>query len=72
MVDATALLRVTELLAGLRDRVGHADVSAEQRRRWQRRIATIADGARHDLGRAESQLRRFAGELDRMLSDDRP
>ncbi len=71
LVDAAALLRVTELLSGLRDRVEHAHVSEERRLRWQRRTAAIADGARHDLERAESQLRRFAKELDRMLPDER-
>lgn len=69
LVDADALLRVTELLTGLRDRVEAAGVSDERRLRWQRRLAAIADGAQADLGRAEAQLRRFTGELDRVLPD---
>ena len=72
LVDADALLRVTELLTGLRDRVEAADVSDERRLRWQRRLAAVADGAQADLERAEAQLRRFTGELDRVLPDGDP
>jgi len=70
LVDAAALLRVTELLTRLRDRVEGADVSDERRLRWQRRLRAIADGAQADLDLAAVQLRRFAGELDRVLPAD--
>ncbi len=64
-VDATQLLALTDQLQALHARVEAATVSAEQRGRWQTRLAAISRGAAGDLDRAEGQLRRLAADLDR-------
>ena len=64
-VDGDLLLHLTGQLHVLRDRVEGAAVSAEQRGRWQSRLAAITRGAAADLERAAGQLRRLAAELDR-------
>ena len=64
-VDGDLLLHFTGQLHVLRDRVEEAAVSAEQRGRWQSRLAAITRGAADDLERAAGQLRRLAAELER-------
>jgi hypothetical protein len=55
-------LQFVALTRGLRDafgQVAEADLTASQRARWQRRLGTITDVARHDLPAAAEQLARF-------------
>ena len=67
LVDADALLSLTAELRAVRSRVDEADVSAEQRQRWQRTLGGIAQGAAGDLEKARAQLRRFAAQVDRVV-----
>lgn len=68
LVDADALLSLTAELRALRTRVDEADVSDEQRQRWQRTLGGIAEGAANDLEKARAQLHRFAAQIDRTLA----
>jgi len=68
LVDADALLALTSELRALRERVDGADVSDEQRQRWQRTLGAIAEGATSDLDKATGQLRRFSAQIDRALN----
>lgn len=68
MVDADALLALTADLRAVRERVERAEVSGDQRARWQRTLRAIAQGATSgtgDIERARQQLRRFVAQLDR-------
>lgn len=65
LVDADTLLTLTRELRSLRERLESADVSEEQRQRWQRALGAIAEGATADLERATAQLRRLAAQVDR-------
>jgi hypothetical protein len=67
LLDASALLALTSELHQVNNRVESAKVSIEQKARWQRRLASIAEGATADLDKAHTQLRRFVGTLDRSL-----
>lgn len=67
LVDADALLALTRELRAVRERVDEADVSGEQKQRWQRTLGAIAEGATTDLKKATGQLRRFAAQVDRVL-----
>ncbi|HEX2029022.1 MAG TPA: hypothetical protein VHF25_13585 [Nitriliruptorales bacterium] len=67
LLDAERFLALTDGLRELHERVESARVSAEQKARWQRRIVAITNAAKEDLDRADEQLRRFSGELDRQL-----
>lgn len=67
LVDADALLALTRELRAVRERVDEADVSDEQKQRWQRTLGAIAEGATNDLDNATGQLRRFAAQVDRAL-----
>jgi hypothetical protein len=67
LVDARALLSLTSELHQANNRVESAKVSVEQKDRWQRRLASIAEGASADLERAHGQLHRFVATLDRSL-----
>ena len=65
LVDAGSLLALTAELRSLRDLVDAVKVPEEQRARWQRTLASIAEGASGDIERARAQLRRFAAQVDR-------
>jgi len=67
MMDATAFLAFNTRLKDLRNRVDSANVSAEQRARWQRKLIAVSDAGTRDLGRASAQLSRFEAEVDRSL-----
>ena len=64
-LDADMVLSFTERVRGLRDRLDHVAVSAEQRRRWQSRLAAISGGAAADLRRATAQLGRLEADVER-------
>lgn len=66
LVDADTLLALTGELRTLRTRLDEADVSDEQRQRWQRTMGAIAEGATTDLDRARAQLRRLTAQVDRV------
>lgn len=65
LVDADALLSLTAELRAVRSKVDDADVSDEQRQRWQRTLGAIAQGATADLEKARGQLHRLAAQVDR-------
>lgn len=65
MVDADDFLGFTTRLRDVHGLVDAANVSREQRGRWQRRLITIADLGHRDLEQASDLLRRFELELDR-------
>ena len=65
LVDAESLLALTADLRTVRGRLEDADVSDEQRGRWQRTLASIAEGAAVDIERARGQLGRLTAQLDR-------
>ncbi len=67
LIDADALLALTRELRAVRERVDQADVSDEQRQRWQRTLGGIAEGATTDLDKATGQLRRFSAQVERAL-----
>lgn len=67
MVDAEAFLRLSARLSQVRDRLDDDAVTDEQRRRWSRRLAGIAEDAHADLARAEQQLARLVVDVDRHL-----
>lgn len=64
-LDAEQVLGFTERLRDLRERLEDHEVSAEQRRRWQSRLAAISEGAATDLARASEQLHRLEADVDR-------
>lgn len=68
LVDAAALLSLTAELRSVRERIDEADVSDEQRQRWQRTLGGIAEGATRDLENARAQLHRFSAQIDRTLA----
>lgn len=70
LVDVDALLALTSELRALQSRIESADVTDEQRQRWQRTLGAIAEGATNDLERATGQLRRFAAQVERALDTD--
>lgn len=65
LIDADELLALTSELRSLRARLDDADVTAEQRQRWQRTMGAIAEGGTTDLEKARAQLRRLAAQVDR-------
>lgn len=67
MLDAEAFLQFTERLKGLRERVEGANVSSQQRARWQRKLIAVSDVGTRDLERATVQLNRFEVEVERSL-----
>ncbi len=67
LLDASALLALTSELHAVNERLEATKVSAEQKSRWQRRLASIAEGATADLDKAHTQLRRFVATLDRSI-----
>lgn len=67
-LDAEALLALTSELRSLRARLDDADITDEQRQRWQRTMGAIAEGATTDLDNARAQLRRLAARVDRALA----
>lgn len=67
LVDAHDFLGFTRRLRDLHARVDAADVSRDQRGRWQRRLVALADVGQRDLAQASEQLHRFEAELDRRL-----
>lgn len=67
MVDAEAFLQFAARLKGLRERVDAANVSSEQRTRWQRKLIAVSDVGARDLERAATQLARFEAEVERSL-----
>ena len=69
LVDADSLLAVTARLRTLRELLADVDATEEQRRRWQRTLGAIAQGAAADLERAGGQLRRLAAQVERVRSD---
>ena len=67
LVDADALLALTRELRAVRERIEGAELTEEQRQRWQRTLGGIAEGAAADIERATAQLRRFSAQVDRSL-----
>ena len=67
LVDADALLALTSELRSLRARLDDADVTDEQRQRWQRTLGAIAEGGTSDIEKARAQLRRLAARVDRAV-----
>lgn len=67
MLDAEAFLEFTRRLKGLRERVEDANISSEQRARWQRKLIAVSDVGARDLERATGQLTRFEAEVERSL-----
>lgn len=67
LVDADALLALTRELRAVRERIEAAELTEEQRQRWQRTLGGIAEGAAADIQRATAQLRRFSAQVDRSL-----
>ena len=65
LVDAEELLALTGRLRAVRQRIGEASVSVDQRARWHRTLASIAEGATTDIGRAGQQLHRLEAQVDR-------
>lgn len=65
LVDAKDFLRFTTRLREVHERVDAARVSPEQKRRWQRRLMSLAVAGQRDLADAKEQLHRFAAEVDR-------
>ena len=67
LIDADELLALTSELRTLRARLDDADVSEEQRQRWQRTMGAIAEGGTTDVERARAQLRRLSAQVDRAV-----
>lgn len=67
MFDADDFVAFTTRLRQLHARVDAAEISREQRSRWQRRLIAIADAGQRDLQRAGDLLHRFEAEVDRRL-----
>jgi predicted short-subunit dehydrogenase-like oxidoreductase (DUF2520 family) len=63
------VLALATRLRALHAAVEAAPVSQESRRRWQRRLGSIAEAGGTDLARAEELLTRFARELARQGVD---
>lgn len=67
LIDADELLALTSELRSLRSRLDDADVTDEQRQRWQRAMGAIAEGGSTDVEKARAQLRRLAARVDRAV-----
>ena len=67
LVDADALLALTGELRSFRERLDDVDVTDEQRRRWQRTMGAIAEGATNDVEKARAQLRRLTAQVERTV-----
>lgn len=67
LVDAEELLALTRELRSLRARLDDADVSDEQRKRWQRTMGAIAEGGTSDVENARAQLRRLTAQVERTV-----
>ncbi len=65
LLDADALLALTAELRQVSKRIDESGASEDQRLRWQRHLAGIAEGAGGDFEKAHAQLRRFVATLDR-------
>ena len=65
LVDAGDLLALTDRLRAARASIEEAAVSPDQRARWQRTLASIAEGATRDIGRAAEQLHRLEAQVER-------
>ena len=66
LVDADALLALTSELRSLRTRLNEADLTDEQRQRWQHTMGAIAEGAPTDVDKARAQLRRLSARVERV------
>lgn len=71
LMDAHQFLRVSDALKEGFARLGAADLPAPARDRWQRRLLTITNLAKHDLDRAERQYARFHEDFDREVGPRR-
>ncbi len=67
MMDAEAFLDFSRRLKSLREQLDDANVSSEQRARWQRKLIAVSDAGARDLDRATVQLNRFEAEVRRSL-----
>jgi hypothetical protein len=66
-MDAEAFLDFSRRLKLLREQLDDANVSGEQRARWQRKLIAVSDAGTRDLDRATVQLNRFEAEVRRSL-----
>lgn len=66
-MDAEAFLDFSRRLKLLRGQLDDANVSGEQRARWQRKLIAVSDAGTRDLDRATVQLNRFEAEVRRSL-----
>lgn len=64
-IDAVAFVTLSEGLRHAFTRVGSADLTDDQRGRWQRRLLSITNAAQRDLPRAQAQLDRYDADWTR-------
>jgi hypothetical protein len=64
-VDAELFIRVSDRLKEAFAALGATDLPQGKRDRWQRRLVAIANTAKRDLKRAETQIERFHADWTR-------
>lgn len=70
LVDAAQFLRVSDGLKEAFAELGAAGLPPAARERWQRRLLSITNLAKHDLDRAERQFQRFRADFAREHGED--